>query len=174
MSRAARVVNFLHMKQSRKSPRSATGLTKLNLATGLAGALALTSGALAQTADATHAMDGATVETHQMTASGATLNMDAGLPAVALGSTTAASGKTVTNAGTLTATVDVVQIQQGSGNTIINESTGTISSDLSAVAAGSTTTGTTITNGGRLSGAGADATIDMQGTTAGHHQHRHH
>jgi hypothetical protein len=155
------------MKQSRKSPRSATGLTKLNLATGLAGALALTSGALAQTADATHAMDGATVETHQMTASGATLNMDAGLPAVALGSTTAASGKTVTNAGTLTATVDVVQIQQGSGNTIINESTGTISSDLSAVAAGSTTTGTTITNGGRLSGAGADATIDIQGTTAG-------
>ena len=96
MNRAARAVNFLHMKPSRKSPRSATGLTKLNLATGLAGALALTSGALAQTADATHAMDGATVETHQTTASGVTLNMDAGLSAVALGSTTAASGKTIT------------------------------------------------------------------------------
>ncbi|HPG17124.1 MAG TPA: NADH-ubiquinone oxidoreductase-F iron-sulfur binding region domain-containing protein [Opitutaceae bacterium] len=96
----------------------------------------MTSGALAQTADATHAMDGATVETHQTTASGVTLNMDAGLSAVALGSTTAASGKTITNAGTLTATVDVVQIQQGSGNTIINESTGTISSALSVAAAG--------------------------------------
>ena len=154
MNRAARAVNFLHMKPSRKSPRSATGLTKLNLATGLAGALALTSGALAQTADATHAMDGATVETHQTTASGVTLNMDAGLSAVALGSTTAASGKTITNAGTLTATVDVVQIQQGSGNTIINESTGTISSALSVVAAGSATTGAAITNGGRISGAG--------------------
>ena len=127
----------------------------------------MTSGALAQTADSTHAMDGATVETHQTTASGVTLNMDAGLSAIALGRTTAASGKTITNAGTLTATVDVVQIQQGSGNTIINESTGTISSALSVVAAGSTTTGTAITNGGRISGAGADATIDMQGTTAG-------
>jgi len=128
---------------------------------------ALATGALAQTASSTYHLDGSATDNHETTASGATLDMDAGLSAVVLGDTTAASNKAVTNNGTLTATVDTIRIKAGSDNTIINSATGRIESDLSAVAAESGTTNSTITNDGTLKGSGAAATIDLMGTTAG-------
>jgi len=137
------------------------------LTLGGAALAALVTGAAAQTAGASYNMDGTTAETRETTASGTTLNMDSGLPAVVMGGTTAASNKTIENNGTLTATANVIQVEQGSGNTINNNGTGTMSSTVSAIYAASGTTGTTVANAGILTSSGGSATVNIQGTTNG-------
>ena len=148
------------MKKSRKARRSTiVSSTKLNLATGLAGALALASGAMAQTT--------VTGENSDQTV-GSDTTYSGASPLYTLGT----AGNAATNTDVAVSTgvkvqvtgsnVVFVQNDSSSANSLTNS--GTITTDTSALYAVAGTSGTSLTNSGKITATGSGAAINIQGT----------